>query len=69
MNLKQIFFTALRSFYAHKTRSLLTTLGIIIGVAALISVKSIGDGAKNKVKEQIEKKQFHFKLKEVWLKS
>lgn len=35
-------------------RSLLTTLGIIIGVIAIISVRSIGEGAKYKVRQQIE---------------
>jgi len=62
MTLLQIVSTALRSFYSHKTRSILTTLGIIIGVAALIAVKSIGDGAKNKVKEQIENAGTNFIL-------
>ena len=54
MTSMQLVRTALTSFASHKTRSLLTTLGIVIGVAALIAVKSIGDGAKERVREQIE---------------
>ena len=54
MTWMQLTRSALRSFSSHKTRSLLTTLGIIIGVAALIAVKSIGDGAKERVRGQIE---------------
>ncbi len=54
MKFSQIFKSAIHSFQNHKTRSLLTTLGIIIGVAALIAVKSIGDGAKDRVRSQIE---------------
>jgi len=62
MNFAQVFKTALHSFSSHKTRSLLTTLGIIIGVAALIAVKSIGDGAKDRVRQQIESTGTNFVL-------
>ena len=54
MNSKLIINVGLRSLLHHKMRSLLTTLGIIIGVVAIISVSSIGEGAKYKVKQQIE---------------
>lgn len=47
--------SALRSLRHHKMRSLLTTLGIIIGVIAIIAVLSIGEGAKYKVRKEIEK--------------
>ena len=62
MNFLQILRTALHSFSSHKTRSILTTLGIIIGVAALIAVKSIGDGAKERIKDQIENTGTNFIL-------
>lgn len=45
----------MRSLSNHKTRSLLTTLGIIIGVVSIIAVMSIGEGAKYKVGKEIEK--------------
>ncbi len=38
---------------AHKMRSFLTMLGIIFGVAAVISMMSIGEGAKREALEQI----------------
>jgi len=43
-----------RSIMVHKLRSLLTTLGIIFGVAAVISMLSIGEGAKREAVEQIK---------------
>jgi len=45
---------ALQSLNTHKTRSLLTMLGIIFGVGAVISMLSIGDGARQESLEQIE---------------
>lgn len=50
----EIFKIALRSLWANKTRSLLTMLGIIIGVAAVISLVSIGTGLKIYITEQFE---------------
>lgn len=55
MNSKIILFSALRSLRKHKVRSILTTLGIIIGVIAIICVMSIGEGAKHKVTQEIDK--------------
>ena len=37
---------AIRSLVANKLRTFLTTLGMVIGVAAVISMISIGEGAK-----------------------
>ncbi|MFC1894664.1 ABC transporter permease [Candidatus Dependentiae bacterium] len=54
MNTYQLTITALRSLNKHKMRTLLTTLGIIVGVVAIITVMSIGEGAKNRVKKEIE---------------
>ncbi len=39
---------------AHKTRSFLTMLGIIFGVAAVISMLAIGEGARRKTLNQIQ---------------
>ncbi len=45
--------TALRALRANLFRSALTLLGIVIGVASVIAMLAIGDGAKQKVVEQI----------------
>ena len=42
-----------RAIKSNKLRSFLTTLGIIIGVAAVISLVSITDGAKNMIEGQL----------------
>ena len=44
---------ALMSVKAHKMRSILTMLGIIIGVAAVIVVVAIGQGGEAMLKSQI----------------
>ena len=45
---------ALRALRVNKLRSTLTMLGIIIGVAAVITMISIGSGAQARVEEQIK---------------
>jgi putative ABC transport system permease protein len=42
---------ALRALRRNKLRSFLTTLGIIIGVFAVISMVAVGEGAKSRVEE------------------
>ncbi|MEO0107568.1 MAG: ABC transporter permease [candidate division WOR-3 bacterium] len=44
---------ALRALRVHKLRSLLTMLGIIIGVGAVIAMLAIGQGASRSVQQQI----------------
>lgn len=44
---------SLKALKANKLRSFLTTLGIIIGVAAVISLVSITQGAKNMIENQL----------------
>ncbi|HTP12254.1 MAG TPA: ABC transporter permease, partial [Bacteroidota bacterium] len=39
---------------SHKLRSVLTGLGIIFGVAAVIAMLSIGEGARQEALEQIK---------------
>jgi putative ABC transport system permease protein len=47
------FRTALRALRRNKLRSVLTMLGIIIGVAAVIAMVSVGQGANAAVQQQI----------------
>jgi putative ABC transport system permease protein len=54
MNLTQSLIEAITSLTANKVRSSLTMLGIIIGVAAVIAMMSIGAGAQNAITSQIE---------------
>lgn len=51
MNFSESFSVGFNGLHTHKLRSLLTMLGIIFGVAAVISMLSIGEGAK---KESID---------------
>ena len=51
MNISQGFKLAIKSLLARKVRSLLTMLGIIIGVAAVIAIMSIGQGLMNQMNE------------------
>jgi len=54
MNPAESFRTSLEALNANKFRSLLTMLGIIIGVAAVITMIAIGEGAQQAVVERIE---------------
>ena len=47
----QIFRIAIRALLRNKLRSLLTTLGIMIGVGAVIAMVAIGEGAKAMVEQ------------------
>ncbi|MGG0240735.1 ABC transporter permease [Bacillus rhizoplanae] len=57
MNLNENIRMALSSIFAHKMRSILTMLGIIIGVSAIITIISIGDGTNAKFREEIGKEK------------
>jgi putative ABC transport system permease protein len=54
MNLVMIIRVAFRALVRNKMRAILTMLGIIIGVAAVIAMVSIGQGAQASVQAQIE---------------
>jgi len=45
---------AVEAIFANKVKSLLTALGIIFGVAAVISMLAIGNGAEQEILEQIK---------------
>ncbi len=53
MNVQESLRTAITSLSANKLRSFLTMLGIIIGVAAVIAMLSIGRGAQEAITSQI----------------
>ena len=53
MNLLNLFVIALRSLNKNKIRSLLTMLGIIIGVASVIAMLAIGQGSRDSIESQI----------------
>src|SRR5690606_31921697 len=48
------FYIALEAVIANRLRSLLTALGIIFGVAAVIAMLAIGNGAQQEILEQIK---------------
>ncbi len=54
MNFKESIITAFSALLANKLRSLLTMLGIIIGVAAVITMIAIGEGSQKVVMERIQ---------------
>ena len=54
MNLSQNVVVALRALAANKLRSVLTMLGIIIGVAAVVALIALGNGATAEITNQIE---------------
>src|SRR5262252_3969370 len=53
MDLLAILRIAIRALTRNKMRSLLTMLGIIIGVGAVIATVGVGQGAQQQVQEQI----------------
>ena len=54
MNFGQSFKLAIKSLMTSKMRALLTMLGIIIGVAAVIIITSLGNGMQNYMNDQFE---------------
>ena len=53
MNYQNLLKIALRAIAANKMRSFLTALGIIIGIAAVITMLTIGQGSKASIKANI----------------
>ena len=53
MNVTNLLKIALKALNNNKLRCFLTMLGIIIGVASVITMLAIGQGSKNSIKEQI----------------
>jgi putative ABC transport system permease protein len=55
MRISEQFGTALRGLTAHKSRSVLTMLGIVIGIMSVIMMLSLGKGAEGLILGQISK--------------
>lgn len=53
MNLINLFKISWRAILLNKTRTILTMLGIIIGVASVIAMLAIGEGSKESIKKNI----------------
>lgn len=54
MRFSEFFYLAFESLIANKLRTLLTMLGMIIGVGAVVLLVSIGNGARNYVMSEFE---------------
>ncbi|MDE2753916.1 MAG: ABC transporter permease, partial [Gemmatimonadota bacterium] len=50
--MREIVMVAMASIRANALRSGLTTLGIVIGTAAVITMVALGEGAQRQVQEQ-----------------
>ena len=50
----EIIAVAMGAIRANVLRSVLTTLGIVIGVGAVITMVALGEGAQQRVQQQIE---------------
>lgn len=55
MNITNLFRISLKALVSNKFRALLTMLGIIIGVAAVIAMLAIGQGSKKSIQDEISK--------------
>ena len=62
MKLYEGFSTGLAVILQEKLRSALTMLGIVIGIAAVLAMLAIGDGAKRIVMQEFEKYGSHFTI-------
>lgn len=51
--IKDYFIQAFRSLVANKMRSILSVLGVMIGVASLISMLAVGTGAQKAIEDQV----------------
>ena len=54
MNWTETFRSGTEAIRAHRMRSLLTMLGIVIGIASVILTVGFGQGAQNRVKDEID---------------
>lgn len=53
MNINRVLAQCTKSLLMHRLRALLSTLGVLFGVAAVIAMLAVGEGAKQEALEQI----------------
>ncbi|GCF77203.1 ABC transporter permease [Bacillus cereus] len=63
MNTNENIRMAISSIFAHKMRAILTMLGIIIGISAIITIISMGDGQTAKMQKELAENQHMDELK------
>ena len=66
MNFSQSFRLAIKSLTTSKMRALLTMLGIIIGVGAVIVILSLGNGLTGMVQQQVDKLGINMIQAQLW---
>ncbi|MCI8422022.1 MAG: FtsX-like permease family protein [Lawsonibacter sp.] len=66
MNFGQSFRLAIKSLTTSKMRSLLTMLGIIIGVGAVIVILALGNGLTGMVQQQVDKLGINMIQTQLW---
>src|SRR3954463_1634070 len=54
MRLAEAWRVALDALRANRLRSILTMLGVVIGVAAVVALVAIGTGTKQQIEQQVE---------------
>jgi len=54
-HLKRTMSVGMKSIWLHKLRSFLTALGVVFGVASVVAMLAIGEGASHEAQEQIRK--------------
>ena len=54
MKIKDILEETQSALFSNKTRTSLTMLGIVIGIASVIAMTAIGQGSKNSISSSIE---------------
>ena len=59
MPVQEIILAAFATLRANAMRSLLTMLGVVIGVASVVAMIALGNGAENAVNDRIAKLGLH----------
>ncbi len=62
MNIFETITSAIQNIVSNKMRTLLTTLGIVIGISSVIMITSIGDGVKNAMNEMYSNISSQFRI-------
>ncbi len=64
---QETFRTALASIWAHRMRSMLTTLGIIIGVGSVITVVNLTKGLEGRIMSDVKQEGTHTFFVSAWV--